>query len=126
MDMSRQRVWYQLEGDFVPYYIKFNGWEKTDDLKKHILKTRRQGRNASLLEGIDESDLSPLKLFPPGVSEDSEDYLKADETLPSTTNEVQPILVIVGQNKGYGRGLTPLTGRRECPTTVRRKSVQAV
>ena len=111
-------MWYQLEGDFVPYYIKFNGWERTDDLKRHILKTRRQGRNAALLEGIDESDLSPLKLFPPGVDETSDDYLKPEETLPAHTNEVHPILVIVGEFKGMGRDLTPLTGRREEPSNL--------
>ena len=106
MDMSKQRCWYQLEGDFVPYYIKFNGWEKAEDLKQHILATRRSGKNAALLNGIE--DLADLKLIPPGVDISSGKEIGPGETLPSGTVMDDPILVIVKEAKGVGRTLTPL------------------
>ncbi|CAB9508015.1 Polyubiquitin (Fragment) [Seminavis robusta] len=107
MDMSTQRCWYQLEADIVPYYIRFNGWEKGEELKQHILATRRVGRNAALLEGAEPSD---LKLFAPGVDEASGNEIGAGDVLPGGTSEADPILVIVKEAKGVGRKLTPIVG----------------
>ena len=101
MDMSTQKCWYQLEGDMCAYYIRFNGYEKAGDLKEHILATRRTGKNAALLDGIE--DLSDLKLVPPGVEKE----IGPQETLPSGTTMDNPILVIVKESNGMGRTLTP-------------------
>ena len=103
MDMSTQKCWYQLEGDMCAYYIRFNGYEKAGDLKEHILATRRTGKNAALLDGIE--DLADLKLIPPGVESGKE--IGPQETLPSGTTMDTPILVIVKESNGMGRTLTP-------------------
>jgi len=75
-------------------------------LKRHILATRRSGRNAALLAPV--KDLSDLRLYPPGEDEHTDHYLPSDAVLPGDTLESNPILVIVGELKGLGRELTPL------------------
>lgn len=106
MDMSTQKCWYQLEGDIVPYYIRIQGKERTEELKQHILATRRSGRNAALLEGI--VDLADLKLIPPGEDPSTGRELGPGEPLPRGTSMEDPILIIVKEAKGVGRKLTPL------------------
>ena len=106
MDMSTYRCWYQLEGDIVPYYIRINGWERGEELKEHILATRRSGRNGALLNGIE--DLSDLKLIPPGVDVSSGKELGPSEILPNGTSMDDPIIVIVKEANGAGRNLAPL------------------
>jgi len=106
MDLSTQKCWYQLEGDFVPYYIRINGWEKGQELKQHILATRKSGRNAALLDGVD--DPGDLKLIPPGEDPASKKEIGTDDLLPAGKSE-DPILVIVRESTGQGRTLTPLS-----------------
>ena len=104
--MSTFRCWYQLEGDIVAYYIRINGWERGEELKEHILATRRSGRNAALLNGVE--DLSELKLIPPGIDIESGVQIQPEDILPNGTTEDTPILVIVRESKGWGREKVPI------------------
>lgn len=91
MDMSVLKCFYQIKDDFVPYYIRINGWEKVGTLKERILETRKSRKNCPLIEGI--TDASVLKIFPPGTDTETGTELGPEDTIPDNSSFETPLIV---------------------------------